>query len=377
MIDLTKLSQPQLTALMTLAVPTNVLGWNKSDMIESLERYTEPSVLMAALDAVCNGMEYYNKKRAEGKGEQAQLPAPPVPSPVPAASGGLDGIVAGMVHAEVERIKGEGAFTSKTIVLTKYDHETKKKEMENEVLPEEFEQIMQLVSLRKNVMLVGPTGCGKTHVAEAVARMREETSDFGSISVTYGMSKSDLLGQLLPVGESGRFEYLPSVFVNMYENGGTFLCDEADNGDPNTFGILNQALSNNQFWLPMRPENPHVKRHPDFVMIAAANTYGTGADMQYVGRAQLDRATLDRFKSGIVEMDYSPNVEKALIDPDVLRWGKKVRTKIAASGMQEVLSTRYMIDMSDLKEAYDYGQEDWADIFCQGVSAEDRRRLGL
>lgn len=38
-----------------------------------------------------------------------------------------------------------------------------------------------------------------------------------------------------------------------------------------------------------------VKKHKDFIVCASGNTYGTGADRKYVGRLEIDAATLDRF----------------------------------------------------------------------------------
>jgi hypothetical protein len=52
---------------------------------------------------------------------------------------------------------------------------------------------------------------------------------------------------------------------------------------------------------------------------AAANTYGTGADALYVGRNQLDAATLDRFY--VVEMDYDRKLEAKLAPEEVVHLG--------------------------------------------------------
>ena len=50
-----------------------------------------------------------------------------------------------------------------------------------------------------------------------------------------------------------------------------------------------------------------VKRHPDSIVIAAANTWGKGADREYVGRNQLDAAFLDRFAK--LAWDYDQDFE--------------------------------------------------------------------
>jgi hypothetical protein len=68
-----------------------------------------------------------------------------------------------------------------------------------------------------------------------------------------------------------------------------------------------------------------VKAHPNFRMIAAANTYGNGASRQYVGRNQLDAATLDRFCT--LSWDIDDKIEEALAGskPDGKRWLNVVR----------------------------------------------------
>src|SRR5262245_10368722 len=143
-----------------------------------------------------------------------------------------------------------------------------------------------LARARRPVLLVGPAGSGKTHLAEQVAKALG--LPFAFIACSAGMSEGQLLGRLVPTGEAGKFEYLISEFVRCYENGGVFLFDEIDAADSNTLLVLNSALANGRMALPNRPEKPFADRHPDFVCFAAANTFGTGADRMYVGRNQLD-----------------------------------------------------------------------------------------
>jgi MoxR-like ATPase len=212
----------------------------------------------------------------------------------------------------------------------------------------EFQEVLTAAMCGLNILLVGPAGCGKTHLAHQVAEALGR--EFASISCTAGMSESALMGWMLP-SEGGAFDYTPSDFVTMYENGGVFLFDEIDAADPNTLLFVNQALANGSFYLPQRKGNSKVTRHPDFVCLAAANTFGTGANMTYAGRERLDEATLDRFRAGTVMLDYDTRFEKSVVDSDVLAWGHKVRSKIAESRLSRVMSTRFLLDATKLKKA--------------------------
>ena len=218
---------------------------------------------------------------------------------------------------------------------------------EGHVRPE-FQDVLTAAMCSLNILLVGPAGCGKTHLAHQVAEALGR--EFASISCTAGMSESALMGWMLP-SEGGAFDYTPSDFVRMYEGGGVFLFDEIDAADPNTLLFINQALANGSFYLPQRKGNSKVTRHPDFVCLAAANTFGTGANMTYAGRERLDEATLDRFRAGTVMLDYDTRFEKSVVDADVVAWGHKVRQKIRDSRLSRVMSTRFLLDATKLKKA--------------------------
>ena len=205
-----------------------------------------------------------------------------------------------------------------------------------------FNDVLPLVGIRENVLLVGPAGTGKTHMAEQVARALN--LPFASISCTAGMSESQMLGWMLPTGESGRFEYVESEFVRLYENGGVFLFDEIDAADPNVLMVINQALANGGFFVPQRVGRPFVKRHKDFVCIAAANTFGHGGDMMYAGRERLDAATLDRFT--MIEVGYDEALEEKAVHPDLLAWRSHMRAKVAENRLRRVISTRRLISMT-------------------------------
>lgn len=214
----------------------------------------------------------------------------------------------------------------------------------------EMQDILTLASRRKNVLLIGPAGSGKTHLARQVAEAMD--LPFAFISCSAGMSEGQLLGRLIPTGESGKFEYIRSEFVKTFEEGGVFLFDELDAADSNTLLVLNAALANGHMAVPNRPSNPVAVKHPDFVCIGAANTFGTGADRQYVGRNQLDESTLDRFRIGQIEMDYDAELEAMLCPDDSLRTSlQEIRQKASAGRVRRVISTRFMRDAHEMKQA--------------------------
>jgi MoxR-like ATPase len=242
------------------------------------------------------------------------------------------------------------AIEAKKIQIVKHEYliktPTETKAVKGQ-LPECFQTVLDLAQARCNILLVGPAGCGKTHLSRVVSESLG--LDYAGQSCSAGMSESAFSGWLLPIGDSGKFEYVQSEFVRIYENGGIFLFDEIDAADSNTLLFLNQALANGEFFLPMRYQKPHVKRHKDFVAIAAANTFGNGATAMYSGRNLLDGATMDRFRMGIIPMDYDPKVESELVDPEVLHWGKELRNIINNRNMRKILSTRVLIDASKMK----------------------------
>jgi len=237
-----------------------------------------------------------------------------------------------------------------------------------------FETVLAHASIRDNILLVGPAGCGKTQLAHQVADALD--LPFAFVSCTGGMSESQLLGWLLPVSEGGRFTYVPSSFVNAYENGGVFLIDEIDAADENVLLVINSAIANGHLALPQRTEKPVAKRHENFVCIAAANTYGHGADRIYAGRNQLDGATLDRFRCAIVEMNYDAKLEGTLIDPEVLAWGVAIRGAITGHKLRRVMSTRALVGFTRQKAALKWGANEWERSYFADWTRDELAKAG-
>ena len=131
-------------------------------------------------------------------------------------------------------------------------------------------------------MMVGPAGSGKTTAAHEAAKALGIPFYFtGAIDSAY-----KLTGFIDAQGRTVR-----TAFREAFEHGGVFLFDEMDSSMPAALLAFNAALANGHADFP----DGIIKRHPDFRAIAACNTFGGGANRQYVGRMQLDAASLDRF----------------------------------------------------------------------------------
>ena len=240
---------------------------------------------------------------------------------------------------------------------------------------EKFAEILDLAAQRMEILMIGPAGCGKSHLAEQIAKALGLR--FGSISCSAGMSEGQITGRLIPTGEGGRFEYQRSQFVEFYEDGGVFLLDEIDAADANVLLVINQALANGHLPVPNRTDNPQAKRHPDFVLIAAANTFGNGANRMYVGRNQLDEATLDRFRIGQVVMDYDQDLEKSILaDGDLLRRLWNIRRAVNDCQLRRVVSTRFIAKAATMQAAGWDSEKIIGQLVC-GWTQDERSKVGV
>lgn len=176
------------------------------------------------------------------------------------------------------------------------------------------------------VMMVGPAGCGKTLLAKQVAEALGRDFYFnGAISSEYKVTGYKDAG--------GTYHTTP--FRQAFEHGGVYLFDEVDGSHPQAFLTLNAALANGMMDFPDKT----VQMHPDFVCLAAANTYGRGADRKYVGRNALDAASLDRFT--VMTLDYDEDLEMNISkNPDWTRKVQSWRRSALKLKVDHIISTR-------------------------------------
>lgn len=210
-----------------------------------------------------------------------------------------------------------------------------KKEMTG-IFHKEFDNICKIVHKGIPLMLVGGAGAGKNHTLEQVAKALELT-----FYTTNAVNQDFKLTGFIDANG----KYHETEFYKAFKNGGMFFLDEIDASCPEALIILNGAIANGYFDFPIG----RIECNKDFRVVCAGNTYGTGADMVYVGRNVLDGATLDRFV--VLQFDYDDEVEKQLAyDMDLYEFIKDLRNAVNESGLRYIVSMRALINSTKMLE---------------------------
>jgi cobaltochelatase CobS len=198
-----------------------------------------------------------------------------------------------------------------------------------------FQRVVDAISIREPLYLVGPAGSGKTTTWENAAKA--VGLDFYPQSVTNQTSKSDLLGFIDATGA-----YRASIFRKAYEKGGVFHLDEVDNGNANVLAVLNSASAGNGY---VSFPDAVVKQHDNFTFGASGNTFGLGKNAVYVGTNVLNGATIDRFTQ--IQFGYDESLERDLTaplgQPDWVQFVQKVRSVVDTLGIRHIVSPRASI----------------------------------
>lgn len=207
------------------------------------------------------------------------------------------------------------------------------------IFHDKYKDILTLVNQNIPVFLKGGAGSGKNHVLEQVAEALDLEFYFSN-AITQEFKLTGF------IDANGKFH--ETQFYKAFTQGGLFFLDEIDASIPEVLLILNSAIANKYFDFP----TGRMGAHEDFRVVSAGNTMGTGADHIYVGRQQLDGATLDRFAQ--IVFDYDTKVEQQLSsNEDLVEFVQALRHESNEKGLPYVFSMRAIINGSKLDGVMD------------------------
>lgn len=189
-----------------------------------------------------------------------------------------------------------------------------------------------LLEMRNHVWLPGPAGGGKSKAIELASTKLGLT--YYCPPIGRETTSSQLMGYFNASGN-----YVRTPLREAVENGGLVHFEEFDFASPAVGTSTNSVLANDYVGFP----DTVVKKHPDFILCASANTYGTGANATYIGSQGLNAATLDRFV--FLEWHYDEKMERR-IAPNK-QWClhvQSIRAKVNRLGLKHVVSPRATIN---------------------------------
>lgn len=211
-----------------------------------------------------------------------------------------------------------------------------------------FEPSLQAVANGMNLFLVGGAGSGKTYMTKQIAEAL--SLEHHMISCTADMMRHDLFGFIDAGGN-----YHTTALRRAWEFGGTQVIDEVDLASANLMGGLNDVANVDAEWLEF-PDG-RVPRHPDFRLIACANTIGEGATSTYRGRNALDGAFLDRFVFISVELDEAIETRRVMAlmsdETQAVSWlgiVRQVRRNIKQYALPTIITPRAAMHGAQLLE---------------------------
>lgn len=210
-----------------------------------------------------------------------------------------------------------------------------------------------------NIWMVGPAGCGKSTIARNIAK--ELDIPYLCISCGIGTSATEFTGYKYPTREATKF-------AEFYAKKSLILIDEMTALDPSVAQVINAALANGE----IETTTGTVLRHSECIIVATSNTFGSGADRQYVANNQLDASTIDRFTGAIIEVDYSKKYESQF-DQEVRDYIHLLRACIKTNSLRRIASTRMIQAAEKMKKI---GMSDWRDLLIINWSDTEKKIVG-
>jgi MoxR-like ATPase len=174
----------------------------------------------------------------------------------------------------------------------------------------------------KNIMMVGPAGCGKTESAKALPEATKRPFFYFNLGATQD-PRATLIGNTHFKNNETTFD--DSAFVKAIQTeDAVILLDELSRAHPEAWNILMTVLDERQRYLRVDEDvdAPVINVAKGVSFIATANI-GT----EYTSTRVLDRALMDRFE--IIEVDIlSKEREESLLSR---RYGKVVSADLISS----------------------------------------------
>lgn len=262
------------------------------------------------------------------------------------------------------------------------------------MIDEQTSQIITDLALGNNVYLYGLAGTGKTYMAEKIGELMSRK--------TYTINCSQWTSPTIIIGGQTIEGYKEGLLIQAWKEGGLLILDELPKLDPNTAGLLNDALSKtgnrteiceiskeqyeaslalgesakkefrmgedvdrSQFDF-INPsgyyeltyptitsgEGIAYRKNPNFCVIGTGNTDMKEQSGQFGGNNKQDYSLVDRFAGSYYKVEFNETLEKSLTYSFVFDICKRIREAIVNYGKaaDEAMTLRAMLNFNRVYE---------------------------
>ena len=173
------------------------------------------------------------------------------------------------------------------------------------------EELSVAVTLAENVLLTGPTGCGKTSLPTALASL------LGRPLVRFNLNGetrvSNLVGMNKPAAKDGvlTLVFALGMLAKAMREGWWVILDEIEAAIPSVLFVLQPVLEAGNRSLQIPETGEVIEAHEDFRVFATGNTLGyrASARARYSGTNAMNAAFIDRF-GVIIDCRYPSKEEE-------------------------------------------------------------------
>ena len=303
---------------------------------------------------------------APAQGTTSSQGATSFADPMSALAGLFGGIEQNVTNKVMEQVNNAIAEILANQVPQRVEHvitlpDGTENRIKDKILHPKFDTILKKVAMGDAVYMFGPAGSGKNILAGQVAEALG--LDFYYCST---ITQEYKIEGFIDAGGV----YHETEFYKAFKNGGLFMLDEIDASCPEALIILNNALEAGYFTFPCGV----VKAHEKFRCIAAGNTCGHGATIEFNGRMKIDEATLNRFS--IENIDYCDKIEESCSngDAELVDFVHEMREASRAAGMYLVLGYRNIKRIAKYVSVFGISSALESEII-RGMEKDDIRQL--